>query len=118
LHDATLAMPAIYPFRVTPLLDRLSAFSYIFQVLITASCHACVLKLTPLREPDMQPDACAAIKPDTSLCALTAPVSPVFACRPQLSLAPTLNVTFKSLDIFCLRSKLRSTVTSGMPGIF
>lgn len=61
----------------------------------------------------MEPDAPAEKKPDTGLCAWGAPD---FAWQPQSALA--LKVTFNPLDIFLLRSKLRSTVIPGMPGHF
>lgn len=61
----------------------------------------------------MEPDAPAEMKPDTGLCAWGAPA---FACQTHSALA--LKVTFKSLDIFLLRSKLSRTVTPGMPGHF
>ena len=61
----------------------------------------------------MEPDAPTEMKPDKGLCAWGASVS---VCRSQSAL--TLNVTFKPLDIFCLRSKLRNTFTPGMPGFF
>jgi hypothetical protein len=61
----------------------------------------------------MEPDAPVEKKPDTGLCAWGAAA---FASQSQSALV--LNVTFKPLDIFSLRSKLRSTVTPGTPGFF
>jgi hypothetical protein len=92
---------------------QLSAFSYIFPVLITASCHSSLRKLGVIANTDMEPHSPATMNAETGLCARGATV-PV--C--QLRSALTLNVTFKSLDIFWLRCKLRSTVTSGMSGYF
>jgi hypothetical protein len=61
----------------------------------------------------MQPDIPEKMNANTGLCAWGLPVS---SCWPQP--APTLKVTFQSLDIFSQRSKLRSTFTPGMPGLF
>ncbi|AYQ26871.1 MULTISPECIES: hypothetical protein [unclassified Polaromonas] len=66
----------------------------------------------------MQPDIPEKMNANTGLCAWGLPVS---SCRPQSCRpqpAPTLKVTFQALDIFSQRSKLRSTFTPGMPGLF
>ncbi|MFS2032454.1 hypothetical protein ACEN8I_00360 [Polaromonas sp. CT11-55] len=108
-HDAGPAMPCNITISVdAQAAGRLSAFSYVFRVLITAACHISMLKLASLRTPDMKAHAAAETTPDTGRRALALVLDSCVPRRPfQQPSAHALKVTFAPLDIFLRRSKLR-----------
>jgi len=108
-HDAGTTMPCnITISGDAQAAGRLSAFSYVFRVLITVACHISMLKLASLRTPDMKAHAAAETTPDTGRRTFALVLDSRLPRRPfQRPSAHVLKVTFTPLDIFLRRSKLR-----------